>query len=135
MWASGPLGLASSGPFLEPRPSSEPFVGFWASGLLSIFSGPRSLFCAFSRASSDAFVSLGLFPAFSGPRGLFWTFSRLLDLIPAFSGPQVSIYLNPLCWAPCFNVLKPPSGLLASIYLNLFVANSAKPRSNHSLNK
>ena len=30
--------------------------------------------------------------------------------------------VKPAYWAPCLNLLKPPCGLLASIYLNLFVA-------------
>ena len=118
---------------------------FWALGPLLAFSGLRSFFSAFSGlgasseplsaswplarlfwGSSQPFLGLGSGPFIEVEQIPFQDASRSFMVFPSFStllaGFQASIYLNPLCWAPCFNLLKPPFGLLASIYLNLFVA-------------
>ena len=109
---------------LKPKDLSAPLLGFQKSS---------SLFWAFL-TSSQPFLSRlfwVLFPAFSGPgSGLFIEVEQIpfqdasgpfifFDILGRISGFNL---FKPACWAPSFNLLKPPCGLLASIYLSLFVA-------------
>ena len=121
-------------PRKPPEASKHPYLDFrqvfFCRALSGYVFGAGTSFGPFlgSRTTLSLFVGLlpvcsGLLATFSGPRSLFWG-RACLSLLWASFQPFLGFWASsaPTCWAPCFNLLKPPCGLLASIYLNLFVA-------------
>ena len=110
---SGLLGLFSS--FSRPRDSSGLFsLGLgsllgvlWASGLFSAF-----CFTFWKSVLEARRPWRGLW------RGLLIGKNLGEACLETLAGPLERL-VKPACWAPCLNLLKPPCGLLASIYLNL----------------
>ena len=101
--------------FLGLRASSGLFLGFWT--FFQVFLALSELGASFRSSSQPFLGGTDSFPRY------FWAFHLgiplFFDIFGRISGFNL---FKPACWAPCLNLLKPPCGLLASIYLNLFVA-------------